>query len=236
MKIIKTFIFSLIVLASLFFLFGPEVIPDNYQLQEILNQASDDDVIIIFNSGGWGNTPVEKAEDFAPIIEGIQETLNEWGYKSVVVPYVRTKDDLLGKITGIKEFLNSFQNSSRDLAKEIEFLAKNLPDKKIIIAGLSNGGAFVNETYKKISKDVKSSVYTIAAGIPFWEKPVNSENLLQIDNNRKDVLAIGEIKSLFLSLIKAPFTGKFYAPGHEYYWSSPRVKSQIVSFLEKKFR
>ena len=122
------------------------------------------------------------------------------------------------------------------MAKEIEFLAKNLPDKKIIIAGLSNGGAFVNETYKKISKDVKSSVYTIAAGAPFWEDSVKSENILQIDNNGKDTLAIGEVKSLLLSLIKAPFTGKFYAPGHEYYWSSPGVKSQIVSFLEKKFR
>ncbi len=46
------------------------------------------DVIIIFNSGGWGNTPLEKAEDFATIIRGIQETLNQWGYNSIVVSYM----------------------------------------------------------------------------------------------------------------------------------------------------
>jgi hypothetical protein len=236
MKTIKTFIFFLIFFASLFFLFGPEVIPENFQPQELLNKVADKDVIIIFNSGGWGNTPLEKAEDFAPVIKGIQKTLNEWGYRSVVIPYTRTRNDFLGKIAGTKEFFNSFQNSSEYLAKEIEFLAKNLPGKKIIIAGLSSGGAFVTETYEKISQDLKDSVYTIAAGAPFWEDSVKSENILQIDNNGKDTLAIGEVKSLLLSLIKAPFIGKFYAPGHDYLWSSPEVNSQIVSFLESKFR
>jgi pimeloyl-ACP methyl ester carboxylesterase len=158
MKKIKQFSLTLIILCGLFFLFGPEVIPENFQPQEILNVAKDNDVIIIFNSGGWGNTPLEKAEDFAPVIEGIQETLNKWGYRSMIIPYTRTRDDFLGKIAGAKEFFNSFQNSSENLAKEIEFLVKNFPDKKIIIAGLSSGGAFVTETYEKISQDLKGSV------------------------------------------------------------------------------
>ena len=248
---VKQYIIILLILGSLVFLFGPEVIPDDFQPQEILDVAANSDVIIIFNSGGWGNTPLEKAEDFSPIIEGIQETLNEWGYNSVVVPYVRVKDDFTGKITGIKEFFNSFRSSSEDLAEKIEIINKKLPDKKIIIAGLSNGATFAVETYEKISEDAKDSVYAIAAGAPFWIETVKSDNVLQLDNAGKDTLAIGEAKSLLLSLFGAPFRWILtkldtqnvnfsrisqIAAGHYYSWSSLEVNSQIVTFLGKKFR
>ena len=242
MRKLKYFILTLIILSSLFFLFGPEMIPENFQPQEILNTAADSDVIIIFNPGGWGNTSFEEAQDFAPIIEGIQEKLEEWGYESVVVPYIRTKDGFWGRITGLKEFFNSFENTSKDLAQEIEFLKEKLPDKKIIIAGLSSGGAFVTETYKKISEEAKGSVYTIAAGTPFWAEDVQSDNVLQLDNNGKDSLCVGEVKTLLISLLETPlrwFSFKqqaFYAPGHEYYWPSPEVNPQIITFLEDKFR
>ena len=121
MREIRYFILSLVILGSLFFLFGPKVLPENVQFEELLNSTSQSDVIIIFNSGGWGNTPLEKAEDFAPIIEGIQEILKEWGYNSLVIPYTRTKDDLSGKITGARDFLNSFQSSSEILAEKVNF-------------------------------------------------------------------------------------------------------------------
>lgn len=226
----------LIVFGGLFFLFSPEVIPENLQPQEVLDIAANKDVIIIFNPGGWGNTPLEEAEDFAPIIEGIELTLNEWGYNSIVIPYTRTKDNLFGKITGIKEFFNSFQYSSEDLSERIEFITKNFPDKKIIITGLSSGASFVNETYEKISGEVKDSVYAIAAGTPFWTSAQESDNVLLLDNDGKDSLAKGNVESLLLSLVKTPFTGGFQATGHDYFWFSPEVNSQIITFLESKFR
>ncbi len=130
-------------------------------------------------------------------------------------------------------------------------MGKKFPDKKIIIAGLSNGATFAVETYKKISEDTKGSVYAIAAGTPFWVETLNSDNVLKLDNGGKDTLAIGEVKSLLLSLIEAPFRWiltkfntqniKFskisqIAVGHYYSWSSPEVNSQIVTFLENKLR
>ena len=248
MQKIKQFIIISVIIFSLFFLFGPEVFPENYQFQELLDLAAQNDVIIIFNSGGWGNTPLEEAEDFAPIIEGITETLTEWGYNSLVIPYARTKDDLLGKITGARDFLNSFQASSKILAEKVNFLTENLPDKKIILAGLSTGGALVDETMEKISE--KSQVFSIEAGIPFWHNSLESENILQLNNNGKDSLSIGEIKTLIASLAKAPFkwilakmngedltfSQAIWAPGHEYFWDSPEVGPQIVIFLEEKIR
>jgi len=253
MKKLKYFIFSLVILGSLFFLFGLEVLPEPspqaWELgQEFLNLTSQNDVIIIFNSGGWGNTPLEKAGDFAPIIEGIQKTLDDWGLNVIVIPYNRTKNTLLGKITGAKDFLSSFDFSSEILAKDLEFLAEKLPDKKIIIAGLSAGGAFADKTMEKISDKTKDSIYAITAGIPFWYDSFESENLLLLDNNGKDTLSKGELKLLVLSLIKTPFkwilaklngqnltfSQAIRIPGHEYSWSSPEVGPKIVNFLENK--
>jgi len=248
MKKLKQFILVSVVFGGLFFLFGSEVVPENFQPQEILDIAANSDVIIIFNSGGWGDTPFEKAEDFAPIVEEIQKTLNSYGYDSIVIPYQRTKNTLPGKIASAKDFLNFFNFSSDTLAEDLEFLAESLPDKKIILAGLSAGGALVEETMAKISEEAQ--VYAVAVGIPFWQKTTESENILLLDNNGKDTLSAGEIKSLLFSLVKAPFrwifskiNGQnlplalaFQAPGHKYLWDLPEVGPKIISFLEEKFR
>jgi len=251
MKKIKYFIIVLVISGGLFFLFGPEIIPENLQFQELLDYSlptvQSCDVIIVFNSGGWGNTPLEKAKDFAPIIEGIQATLGDWGYNSLVIPYIRTENTLSGKITGAKDFLSSFKSSSEILAEKVEFLTENLPDKKILIAGLSNGGTLVNETIEKISEN--SQIYGIEVGTPFWVETFESENVLQLNNEGKDSLSGGEIKTLIFSLAKAPFkwilaeingedlafSQAIQVPGHEYCWFSSEVGPQIVTFLEDKF-
>jgi hypothetical protein len=131
----------------------------------------------------------------------------------------------------------------------VDFLAENLPGKRIVLTGLSNGSTLANKTYEKISGNVRNSVYIVAAGAPFWIKTVNSDNVLQIDNNGKDTLAKGDIKYLLLALIETPFRWAFskitgqnltlaqaaHAYGHDYLWSSPEINSQIVSFLGNKF-
>lgn len=249
MRKVKYLVLTSVILGGLFFLFGPDVIPENFQFQNLLNSAPQNDVIIIFNSGGWGNTPLAQAEDFAPIVKGIRETLTEFGLNSIVIPYERTENNFLGKITAIKEMKRSFQGQAEKLAGDInEYLRQN-PGKKIIMAGLSNGGAFVDETMKKISSDVKDNVLVIEAGTPFWEKPKNFENGLMLDNGGKDALSKGEIKVLLFSLIKAPLRwiiAKISAENlslsqisnqyitHEYKWNE--VAPQITSFLESKLR
>ena len=151
----KKFIYLFAIIIGLFLLFGPEVMPENFQPQEVLATVQESDVIIVFNSGGWGDVPLEKAEDFAPIIEKMQETLDQWGYSIIVIPYTRTKDDLFGRAAGLRELMNNFKNSSNDLAEKIEALNEMFPDKKIIVTGLSVGGAFITKTYDNISEEVK---------------------------------------------------------------------------------
>ena len=262
-KKIKKIAFPLFFTIILLFLFAPREYPDNFQFQEILNSFSKrqtikqrdtngqnpkKQVLVIFNSGGWGNTPPEKAQDFTPIIEEIQKTLKDLGYNSVVAPYKRTKDSFLGKIEGIRGMLTSFQSQSQKLAQEIEHFVKNNPGTKVIIAGLSNGGAFVNNIMERMPEDKRDHVLAIEVGVPFWENTSKSENILLLDNGEKDPLAKRQTKVLLVTLLKAPFkwisaklsgnsipfSQAFHVPGHDYLWGSPSTGPQIITFLEEK--
>ena len=245
MKKILLIIVSLVALA---FIFTPNIAPNNPRIEDILSLAQDKDVIIIFNSGGWGYSPLEKAADFEPIIKGIQDTLKEWGYNSVVIPYKRTENSFFGKISSSSDFLNAFDFSSDNLVSELELISERLPGKKIILAGLSSGGAFVNRTYEKVSNNIKGSVLTIAAGTPFWIKEPDSENVLQLTNSGGDTLSKGDFSELLIAFVKGPFIylsskfsggnlswgNAFHAQGHDYAWSSPEINSEIVGFLGER--
>lgn len=237
-----------IILVGCFLLFEPKSVPDNLQIQDIMATVKDKDIVIVFNSGGWGYTPFEESEDIAPIIENMQQNLEQWGYSTVIVPYVRVKDDFSGRMAAVRNLLNNFNNSSADLVSKIETVSKAFPDKKIIIAGLSVGGAFATKTYQNISEQAKGSVYAIAIGTPFWADNLEKDNIIQIDNDGKDSLVSGRISSLFFSLVKSPFkwlkaniqggglafSKAFQAPGHIYYWESPEVGPKIIGFLSDK--
>ena len=243
----KAIILILLILGALIFLCNPVTGYSNQKLQEILSAAEDKDVIIIFNSGGWGDTPFEKADDFAPVIKEVQGNLSEWGYDSVVIPYQRTKTGFFGRLAGMKDFLSGFNYSSENLSKTVEFISENMPDKKIVVAGLSSGGGLTSETMEKIPKENRS-VFAIAAGAPFFTKHSNANTLL-LTNEGEDILSKDDFK-LFFYAVRAPFrwlamniSGErislaqcFDVPGHKYYWSSKEVNSQITSFLAKELK
>jgi len=230
---------------GLIYLFTPPILPQNTRFLEALERIDSNDIIIIFTSGGWGNTPLKEAKDLAPIIEGIQEKFKKLGYDSFIIPYFRTKNTILGKISSTKDFLHSFEFSSKDLSEKIELLTHTLPENKIILTGLSNGAALIEETMKKISDS--ASIYAIEIGAPFWEKGLPSENILRIQRE-EDSLAKGEIDDLVLTFFKAPFkwlnsklkgenlgfSEVLNLPGHCYPWSLSEIHSQIIGFLENR--
>ncbi|MCP6718421.1 MAG: hypothetical protein KJI70_02685, partial [Patescibacteria group bacterium] len=185
-RITNKIIISVLLIGSFFLLGEP---PENSQFKEMINLASNKEVVIVFNSGGWGNTPLDQADDFRPIIEGIQKTLKDLGYDSVVVPYERTKESFFGIIEGLKETFTLFQKQSQKLAIEIEDFIANNPENKVIITGLSNGGAFTDKVMEKISEDKRNNVFAIEVGTPFWEDVLDSGSVLLLDNQGKDPLS-----------------------------------------------
>lgn len=245
MKKIKYLLFILIIFGGLVFLFIPEITPDNSIFFETLNKTSPNEIIVILNTGGWGYSSIEKAEDFFPIVDGIKKTINDLGYKAVLVSYFRTKENFLGKISSFKRTIFSFQKQSELLAEEVENFLKNKSNQKIIMVGLSNGAGFVEDSFKKFSENIRNNILAIEIGMPFWKKKINnSENILRI--TQKDPLANGEIKILLPTLFKAPFkwlASKFsnkslslsealHVPGHNYSW--PEVAPEIITFLKSK--
>jgi hypothetical protein len=243
---IKKIIFLGIFFSGILFLFVPFSISQNQELNNFVNPNFPKDVLIIFNSGGWGNTPLEKADDFFPIVYGIQETLKKDNLDSITISFYRIQNGFLGKVSGTKEMLRFFRNSSEIFSQEIEEFLKNNPQKRVILTGLSNGAFFINETMKKIDSRYQNRVLAIEAGLPFWAKRFSSDNVLILDNNGRDALSEGETKMLLISLLKIPqnwldalitqkeipFSRLIQVPGHYYYWDD--VKDEISMFLNKK--
>lgn len=220
---------------------------NNKTFEDSLAKATQtSDVIIIFNSGGYGTVRPEKAWDFEPIINGIKQTVESMGYTASVVPYYRTEDSLLGKAAYFKEVLFGFPKESEYLAVELQKFSENNSQKKIVMAGLSNGAAFVGATMDKI-KCCQTNIIAVEFGPPFWMQKKNTDNILCLTNNGKDTFASGNIPALIWSTFKAPvlmvytkvigkpisFPEAMAVPGHQYNW--PQVAPQVSSFVSQSF-
>jgi hypothetical protein len=213
--------------------------------QELKKAGESSDVIIIFNSGGFGTVEFENAYDIRPIIENTREVIENMNYKVAIVPYYRTKETIIGKIGYLKEMFYSFPKESDDLAFQIREFLKDNPEDKILMAGLSNGAAFVGATMKDLD-DIKNNVSAIQLGSPFWAEKDLRENILFLDNNGSDVLTAGKKKEIITSFLKAPFkwlqskiknkemsfAEAIEAPGHHYYWED--VGKEIELFVAER--
>lgn len=212
--------------------------------ENLMKAGEDSDVVIVFNSGGWGTVPFEQAFDFNPIINETKQIIESKNYKVSVVQYYRTTENLFAKIASLREVFFNFPDSSKVFTDRIdEFLEKN-PNDKIIMAGLSNGASFVDAAMDDL-KDKQESVWAIELGAPFWKKNTNSENIISL-NNQADILANGKLGQIILSLIKTPFIWVYnnvsgnhismsqamHVPGHDYYWN--QVKDDLTSFINKE--
>lgn len=212
--------------------------------EELMKAGEESDVIIVFNSGGWGTVPFDQAFDFNPIINEAKKIIEAHNYKVSVVQYYRTEETFFAKMAALREVFFNFPDSSKVFSDRIEeFLVKN-PNDKVVMAGLSNGASFVDAAMADL-KDDKDNVFAIELGAPFWKKNVKSENIISL-NNQADILANGKLGQLLLSVVKSPFvwaysnvTGKktsfvqaLHIDGHDYYWS--QVKNELTGFIEAK--
>ena len=217
---------------------------ENFE-RELMRAGENNDVVIVFNSGGWGTVPFEQAFDFNPIINETKELIESKNYKVEIVQYYRTQESLFGKLASLREVFFNFPDSSKVFSDRIEgFLEKN-PDDKVIIAGLSNGASFIDAAMEDL-KDRDNNVWAIELGAPFWKNNTESNNIISL-NNQADILANGRLGKLILSLIKAPFvwahsnisgnhvsfTQAMHVNGHDYSWS--QVKDDVTSFVDREF-
>ncbi len=209
---------------------------------QLLAAGKNSDVVIIFNSGGWGTVPFDKAFDFNPIINNTKALIESRHYKVSVVPYYRTKENFFARMGSIREVLFGFPDSSRTLSEKIDNFLETYPNEKIVLAGLSNGAAFVNATMNDLKSD---RVLAIEFGAPFSNNDTKGNNILSIVN-KEDALAQGAVGPLFMAVLKSPFiyvsslvqgkpisyTEAIKIEGHSYSWSD--VEPRLTSFIDTK--
>ena len=222
-------------------------------LQDIVDQllaayveARDNDVMVVFNSGGWGWN-ISQTTGWGSILEGIKSQLEDEGYRTTVVTYRRTGSGIFGVIREFIEAATRYPHKANDLATRIRFLTDNLPDLKVIIAGESTGTVISDKTMALLKDD--SRVYSIQTGTPFWHKTAEHDRTLLVNDNgaTPDSFSYGDIPTMIWSTVKSWFGGSssqdkpgnilfwLKAPGHDYSWQYPGVYNNIVEFLNKNF-
>jgi hypothetical protein len=211
-------------------------------------EARNLDVVVFFNSGGWGWNLMLETPGWASILDGITTNLDSLGCKSMILNYRRTSGGLRGCMKEFTEAATRYPHKSMELARRIEFLVNNLPDLKIIVAGESTGTVISDKTMA-ILKD-NPRVYSIQTGTPFWHKPNEMDRTLLMNSNGKgiDTFSYGNVTAMIWASIRSWFgltspdenpgdiLSWLKAPGHDYSWQYPGVCSEVVSFLEKNFQ
>jgi hypothetical protein len=231
---------------GLVFLLSPLKLPGG-QRQKLHNAAVKPEVLIVFNPGGWGDATLEQANDFTPILEGMQQTLIKRGYSTGLVQYSRALPDISGRCSGIREQIISFKHSSLMQAEDLRYLTQTFPRKRFILAGFSTGGGLTGRALKKLESE--SSIYGIMVGVPGWFPIHKSPRTVVLDNSCRDPVSCGNVMTIAATVLRAPYVwiksrlhGRklslalaLQIPDHEYTWASVEVRSPIVKFLENNF-
>ena len=232
-----------------------EIVGDSQdRFQDLVNQllatymeARDRDVVVLFNSGGWGWKLLDQTPGWSSIIDGIRSELEGLGYKSLVLNYKRTSKGLRGCIKEFIEAATRYPSKSKELAKRVEFLTDHIPNLRVIVAGESTGTVVTDKTMR-ILRD-KPQVYSIQTGTPFWHKPTALDRTLLMNSNGKtiDTFSYGNVRAVLWATVKGWFglsspednpgtiLSWLRAPGHDYSWQYPGVCSEVIKFLDENF-
>ncbi len=218
------------------------------QLLTAYVEVKDQDFVVIFNPGGWGTKILENSPGWTEICQGITLELDKLGYSSLMLDYRRTTRSIRGIDKELVELFAVYPSKAENLARRVEFLTRNVPDLKIIVAGESCGAVISDTVMNKLQENPR--VYSIQTGPPFWHKQMAPERTLVLDTNGRipDAFSQGDISAMLITSLKAlvgiPLTEEeeagriFYfvrAPGHDYNWRYPDVNLKIIGFLEENF-
>ena len=215
------------------------------QLMATYLAAKDRDIVVIFNSGGWGWTAVEETREGESFINGIEAELASMGYSSLFLNHKRTAKTLDSGISELMLAIELYPTKAKDLAARIEFLSNHIPGIKVILIGVSNG-TLICDGVMNILED-NPQVYSIQLGPPFWSGATSSDRSLVMRSNGvvPDSFSQGDLFTIIRTNIEARFgiaqdgPGDILlyveAPGHDYNWQYPEVRSQITNFLQQNF-
>jgi hypothetical protein len=232
-----------------------EIVGDSQErFQDFKNQVlatymetKESDVVVVFNSGGWGWNLLEETPGWSSIVDGIKAELDDFGYKSLVLNYRRSGSGLSSVIKEFFEAAVRYPYKAKELAKRVEFLTDHIPSLRVIVAGESTGTVITDKAMGFLANNPR--VYSIQTGNPFWHKPTVFDRTLLMNSNGKtiDTFSYGNVPAVLWATVKGWFglsslednpgtiLSWLRAPGHDYSWKYPGVASEVTKFLEKNF-
>lgn len=214
------------------------------ELIENYIQCRGKDLIIIYNTGGFGGTFMKDDPEWGSVVRGIQSEIAKLGYSSLVLEHTRSRFGLWGFIGESLDLLRNYSRKAWVLAAKINFVTGVDRSLKIIVTGRSFGAMFTSEVMRHMEKNLK--VYSIQAGLPFWYHPPQQPRSLMIKNNgsmpdsfsRGDLRAILRANLSHFPSLSEPRGGAikigplyFRSPGHEYNWEYTDLRERITDFL-----
>jgi len=205
------------------------------------------DIVMFFNSGGWGWNSIQETSGWTSIFNGILQELDRLGQRTIVLYYQRTTRSAKGCVKEFFEAAASYPRKAHDLSIRVAFLTDHLPDLKIIVAGESLGTVISDRTMDILKGNTR--VYSIQTGTPFWYQPrVLDRKLLMNTNGRGiDTFSYGNLPAMVWATFKGWFgmtspedspgdiLNWLKAPGHDYSWEYPGISSAVTEFLETHF-
>ncbi len=238
-------------------LFGDNAAQCTYYQEKLLQdyvQVAGEDVIIIYNPGGMGRASIKYDPQWGEVAGHMKTMLEEKGYSAAILDYKRTANGIIQGMMELKDFVNAYPVKSEWLSTEIKFLLQNTPSTKIILTGVSQGAAYINEVMKRLEGEPLAAqrVVCVEAGVPFYYKAgIASGQILELCDNGmgEDSLVTGDMGSLISTYVLAPLKWCVsylkgipvdpidccHNPGHDYYWVYPGVEYPITAFLEQHF-
>lgn len=213
------------------------------QVLGLYSETRDKDFVVLFNSGGWGWNVGENSPDWQSILDGIGGNIFNSGYSSLILNYQRSVNTLRGYAKEMLEMANGYSNKGKDLASRVEFLTSHNAHVKVILAGESNGSMICDSAMVLLEDNPR--VYTIQTGPPFWHKSLELDRKLMLKSNGviPDSFSDGDFITVaranlrsWLGLVESDNDSgtillHMQAPGHQYSWWYPEVRSRIDDFL-----
>jgi hypothetical protein len=209
-------------------------------------EVKDTDIFILFNSGGYGWSNLDKSPGYATIMDAIEDILGKKGFRVKVLSYQRA---YRGWRDYVGEILNAGAKSiakPKELALRLSFLLRHLPDLQIVLTSESNGTVMSNQVMRLLPEEPR--LFSIEFGPPFWYQTFLNDRILNMRSNGRvpDAFSYGHWRRAIAANIGAAFgrseqaPGKVLlyigAPGHDYNWHDyPLIQERIRLFLDRHF-
>jgi len=218
--------------------------PEDFGFPDLSRLPLRCDVVIVVSIGGWGRVGLDAAQDIAPTVFAMRDSLANWGLSALIVPHLRESSvSFEGRFVQLAEMFGVHHTHSRAFAWQVADLLDNNPGTRVVLIGLSNGATFAGQVMGQLEEEAHARASAVELGPPWWNERAETPNTLVLDREGKDKLAVGRIdvqlRALFSALVRyhslrqagqpARFAQVIHVPGHDYEWRE--VGPSITAFL-----